>query len=68
MAGHIGDKIGRKKVLVFSLLLMGLATFLTGFIPSFESIGVLSVVFLVVIRLLQGLASGAEWGEQLYFL
>lgn len=62
VAGHIGDRIGRKKVLVFSLLLMGVATFLTGLIPDFEQIGVLSIVALVVIRLLQGLASGAEWG------
>ncbi|WP_272516237.1 MULTISPECIES: MFS transporter [unclassified Providencia] len=62
IAGHVGDKIGRKKVLVYSLLLMGVATFITGLIPSFDSIGIYAIVLLVIIRLLQGLASGAEWG------
>ena len=62
IAGHVGDKIGRKKVLVYSLLLMGVSTFITGLIPSFDSIGIYAIILLVVIRLLQGLASGAEWG------
>ena len=62
IAGHVGDKIGRKKVLVYSLLVMGISTFITGLIPDFDSIGIYAIIFLVVIRLLQGLASGAEWG------
>ncbi|EKT62944.1 MFS transporter [Providencia burhodogranariea] len=62
IAGHVGDKIGRKKVLVYSLLLMGVSTFITGLIPSFDAIGIYAIVLLVIIRLLQGLASGAEWG------
>jgi len=62
IAGHVGDKVGRKKVLVYSLLIMGISTFITGLIPSFDTIGIYAIFLLVTIRLLQGLASGAEWG------
>ena len=48
--GHFGDRIGRKTVLVFSLLLMGLATFLTGCLPGYTSIGVVAPVLLAVLR------------------
>ncbi|MCA1696893.1 MAG: MFS transporter, partial [Actinobacteria bacterium] len=60
--GHYGDKIGRKAMLVATLLVMGIATFLVGVLPTFESIGVLAPILLVVLRLLQGLGLGGEWG------
>ncbi|MDT0210701.1 MFS transporter [Curtobacterium sp. BRD11] len=62
VAGHLGDRIGRKKLLVASLVLMGIASTLIGVIPSAATIGVGAVVALVVLRLLQGVAAGAEWG------
>lgn len=61
-AGHYGDRLGRKRVLVFSLMLMGVATVLTGLLPSYETAGLLATVLLVLLRLLQGVATGAEWG------
>jgi MFS transporter, MHS family, shikimate and dehydroshikimate transport protein len=60
--GHYGDKLGRKAILVLTLLLMGLATFLIGVLPSFQSIGILAPILLVVLRALQGVAVGGEWG------
>ncbi len=60
--GHFGDRIGRKAMLVLSLLLMGGATFLIGLLPSYESIGIWATILLVVLRLVQGLALGGEWG------
>jgi len=60
--GHFGDKVGRKKMLVTSLLLMGVATFAIGLLPTFASIGVAAPVLLMVCRLLQGFAVGGEWG------
>jgi MFS family permease len=62
VAGHLGDRIGRKQLLVASLLLMGIASFCIGLVPSFKTIGVAAVGILVFLRLLQGLAAGAEWG------
>jgi MFS family permease len=62
IAGHFGDRIGRKRVLVFALVLMGLATVLTGLLPTYASAGVVATGLLVVLRLLQGVATGAEWG------
>ncbi len=60
--GHFGDKLGRKKLLVLSLLLMGGATFAMGLLPTYASIGVGAPVLLTVLRLVQGFALGGEWG------
>ncbi len=60
--GHYGDRAGRKTVLVITLLIMGVATFLIGLLPTYESIGVLAPVLLVTLRFVQGLGLGGEWG------
>ncbi|MEU9081108.1 MFS transporter [Streptomyces sp. NPDC048357] len=60
--GHFGDRIGRKKLLVLSLLMMGGATFAMGLLPTHASIGVGAPVLLTVLRLVQGFALGGEWG------
>ncbi len=60
--GHFGDKYGRKKLLQFSLLLVGAVTFLMGCLPTFAQIGYWAPALLVVLRFLQGFAVGGEWG------
>jgi MFS family permease len=60
--GHIGDRIGRKTTLVVTLTLMGVATFLMGLMPTYEGIGVWAPILMVVLRFVQGLAVGGEWG------
>ena len=60
--GHFGDRVGRKSMLVITLLLMGGATFVLGLLPTFEEIGLLAPTLLVVLRFLQGFAVGGEWG------
>lgn len=60
--GHFGDRVGRKAMLVTTLLMMGLATFLIGLLPTYESIGVAAPVALILLRLVQGLGVGGEWG------
>jgi MFS transporter, MHS family, shikimate and dehydroshikimate transport protein len=60
--GHYGDRIGRKSMLVLSLLIMGVATFLIGVLPTYASIGVVAPLLLVVLRFAQGIGVGGEWG------
>src|SRR5919109_1891150 len=60
--GHFGDRIGRKQMLIASLVLMGGATVAVGLIPSYETNGVLAPILLVIARFLQGIGLGGEWG------
>jgi len=60
--GHFGDRVGRKSMLLITLFLMGVPTVLIGLIPSYDSIGYWAAVLLVLLRVLQGLALGGEWG------
>ncbi|MPS76357.1 MAG: MFS transporter [Microbacterium sp.] len=60
--GHIGDKLGRRVSLVITLLLMGAATVLVGCLPTYENIGILAPILLILLRAIQGLAVGGEWG------
>jgi len=60
--GHMGDKIGRKTTLVITLVMMGIATTGIGLLPSYESIGIWAPVGLVLLRVIQGIAVGGEWG------
>lgn len=60
--GHFGDKVGRKPMLVITLLLMGVATLAIGMLPTFEQVGVWAAVMLTGLRFLQGIAFGGEWG------
>ncbi|MFD1609338.1 MFS transporter [Oceanobacillus luteolus] len=62
---HIGDRIGRKRTLVLTLSLMGLATFLMGVLPTYQAIGIWAPVLLILLRLIQGLGLGGEWGGAL---
>jgi metabolite-proton symporter len=60
--GHFGDRVGRKKMLVVSLVMMGVATFLIGLLPTYATIGLAAPILLLVCRLAQGFAVGGEWG------
>src|ERR1700729_3175248 len=60
--GHYGDRIGRKAALVATLLLMGIATVLVGFVPGYAQIGIWGAVILTVLRFIQGVGVGGEWG------
>ncbi|MEO5654192.1 MAG: MFS transporter [Marmoricola sp.] len=60
--GHFGDRVGRKKMLVVALMMMGIATFAIGLLPTFATVGVAAPILLLVCRLLQGFAVGGEWG------
>lgn len=60
--GHYGDRIGRKATLIATLLLMGIATFAVAFVPSYDSIGIWGAIILTVLRMLQGIGVGGEWG------
>ncbi|MEW6640157.1 MAG: MFS transporter [Pseudomonadota bacterium] len=60
--GHYGDRIGRKSTLIATLLLMGLATFAVALVPTYDSIGIWGAVLLTLLRFLQGVGVGGEWG------
>jgi len=60
--GHLGDKLGRKRTLIWTLMLMGFATFAMGLLPGYATIGAAAPVLLVVLRFAQGLGLGGEWG------
>src|SRR3954463_3101916 len=60
--GHYGDRIGRKATLIATLMLMGIATFLVAFVPTYASIGIWGAIILTVLRMLQGIGVGGEWG------
>ncbi|MFB9957914.1 MFS transporter [Agromyces bracchium] len=62
IGGYLGDKIGRKPVLVGALLLMGISTVLIGVLPTYAQVGLLAPILLTLIRVIQGIAFGAEWG------
>ena len=60
--GHFGDRVGRKKMLVVALMMMGIATFAIGLLPTYATIGLAAPILLLVCRLVQGFAVGGEWG------
>lgn len=60
--GHFGDRVGRKAMLVVSLLTVGISTFLVGLVPTYATVGVAAPVLLVALRFLQGVGFGGEWG------
>jgi len=60
--GHFGDRIGRKSVLVITLMIMGVATFLIGLIPTYAQIGIWAPLLLLLMRIFQGIGLGGEWG------
>ncbi|MFA3894110.1 MFS transporter [Rhodococcus qingshengii] len=66
--GHFGDKIGRKKTLIATMLLMGISTVLVGLMPTANTIGVAAPIIIVFLRILQGLAAGGEWGGAVLFV
>ena len=60
--GHFGDRVGRRSMLIYSLVIMGVATFLIGLLPTYATIGVWAPVLLVLLRCAQGIGVGGEWG------
>jgi MFS family permease len=62
IAGHLGDRLGRKAMLVFTLVMMGAATALIGVLPTYTQIGVWAPILLILLRIIQGFSAGGEWG------
>ena len=62
--GHFGDRIGRKSMLVMTLMIMGVSTFLIGLVPTYDSIGIWAPVLLLLLRVFQGIGLGGEWGAR----
>src|SRR6201999_1764661 len=60
--GHFGDRLGRKSMLVVTLFIMGMSTFCIGLLPTYASIGVFAPILLIVLRIVQGIGLGGEWG------
>jgi MFS transporter, MHS family, shikimate and dehydroshikimate transport protein len=60
--GHFGDRLGRKSMLVLTLFIMGVSTFCIGLLPTYASIGVLAPILLILLRIVQGIGLGGEWG------
>lgn len=68
MFGYIGDKYGRKKALIISIMLMAFPTFLIGLLPTYQQIGILAPVLLIILRILQGLSTGGEYTTSVSFV
>jgi MHS family shikimate/dehydroshikimate transporter-like MFS transporter len=66
--GHFGDRVGRKPTLVLSMLLMGFGTFFIGLLPTYEQIGILAPLLLILLRLIQAVGLGGEWGGAVLFV
>lgn len=62
IAGYFGDKIGRKTVLAITLIMMGVATTVIGFLPTYDQIGIAAPILLIFLRIMQGISAGGEWG------
>ena len=60
--GHFGDRVGRKQMLAITIILMGLGTFLIGLLPTYAQIGIAAPLLLVILRFIQGIGLGGEWG------
>src|SRR3954451_5973683 len=60
--GHFGDRVSRKRMLVLSMVLMGVASTIIGLLPTYAQVGVLAPILLIIMRVIQGISAGGEWG------